>query len=58
MNEKEIKRLFQCGFGELKFAEEETEEMTFSGYGAVFDNMDAYGDVIAKGALPSVCVVR
>lgn len=25
-------------------------EMTFSGYGAVFDNVDAYGDVIVKGA--------
>ena len=24
--------------------------MTFSGYGAVFGNMDAYGDVIANGA--------
>lgn len=24
--------------------------MTFSGYGAVFDNVDAYGDVIQKGA--------
>lgn len=24
--------------------------MTFSGYGAVFGNVDAYGDVIAKGA--------
>lgn len=50
MNEKEIKRLFQCGFGELKFSEDEAEAMTFSGYGAVFGNMDAYGDVIAKGA--------
>lgn len=50
MHEKEIKRLFQCGFGELKFDEGEAEEMTFSGYGAVFDNMDAYGDVISKGA--------
>lgn len=25
-------------------------DMTFSGYGAVFDNVDAYGDMIVKGA--------
>jgi len=27
-----------------------TPEGTFSGYGAVFNNLDAYGDAIAKGA--------
>jgi HK97 family phage prohead protease len=32
---------------ELKFA---GAEMTFSGYGAAFGNVDSYGDVIQKGA--------
>lgn len=36
------------GLGEVKVADE--DEMTFSGYGAVFGNVDSYGDVIAKGA--------
>ena len=35
---------------ELKFAPSDSGEMTFTGYGAVFGNMDAYGDVIVKGA--------
>ena len=35
---------------ELKFVESETETMTFEGYGAVFNNIDAYGDVIQQGA--------
>jgi len=41
-----------CGLLELKFASSDgpVEAMTFSGYGAVFGNVDAYGDVIAKGA--------
>jgi len=34
---------------ELKF-DGASEDMTFSGYGAVFGNVDAYGDVIAPGA--------
>lgn len=34
---------------EVKFAGDEAG-MTFSGYGAVFDNVDSYGDVIVKGA--------
>lgn len=38
-----------CGLVELKFAGPET--MTFSGYGAVFKNVDAYGDVIEPGAM-------
>ncbi len=38
-----------CGLVELKFAGAET--MTFSGYGAVFKNVDAYGDVIEPGAM-------
>ena len=35
---------------DLKFAGAETEAMTFEGYGAVFGNIDAYGDVIKTGA--------
>lgn len=35
--------------GEVKFAGD-AADMTFSGYGAVFGNIDSYGDVIAKGA--------
>jgi len=31
-------------------AAEEGHEMSFSGYGAVFGNIDSYGDVIEKGA--------
>ena len=38
-----------CGLVELKFAGPET--MTFSGYGAVCKNVDAYGDVIEPGAM-------
>ncbi|RKQ70130.1 HK97 family phage prohead protease [Oceanibaculum indicum] len=34
----------------VKFAEGEGEEGMFSGYGAVFGNIDSYGDVILKGA--------
>lgn len=36
------------GLGEVKVADD--GDMTFSGYGAVFGNVDSYGDVIAKGA--------
>lgn len=48
----EVKNLFSCGLCELKFADPGTEAatMSFSGYGAVFGNVDAYGDVIAPGA--------
>lgn len=38
------------GLKEIKFAGTDTEEMTFTGYGAVFNNIDAYGDVIKPGA--------
>lgn len=42
-------KIFQLG--EIKFAEGEgAAAMEFSGYGAVFGNMDSYGDVIAPGA--------
>lgn len=40
-----------CGLVELKFAGGDgAEAMSFEGYGAVFGNLDAYGDVIAPGA--------
>ncbi|MDF2809512.1 MAG: family phage prohead protease [Microvirga sp.] len=42
-----IERL-SYGLAEVKIAAE--GDMTFSGYGAVFGNIDSYGDVIAKGA--------
>lgn len=38
-----------CAF-EVKFDAAGTESGTFAGYGAVFGNVDSYGDVIAKGA--------
>lgn len=40
---------------EVKFATDEVDEKTgaFSGYGAVFGNVDSYGDVIKKGAFKS-----
>lgn len=38
----------QCGF-EVKFADSSVDG-TFSGYGAVFSNLDSYGDVIQPGA--------
>jgi HK97 family phage prohead protease len=41
---------FDCGLIELKLAGSSAEDMTFTGYGAVFGNVDSYGDVIAKGA--------
>lgn len=41
---------FGCHLIELKFDAANDKEMTFEGYGAVFGNVDSYGDVIAKGA--------
>lgn len=35
---------------EFKFVSDNTDEMSFEGYGAVFGNVDSYGDVIAPGA--------
>jgi HK97 family phage prohead protease len=35
---------------EIKFANTSGEEKTFTGYGAFFNNIDSYGDVIASGA--------
>ena len=40
---------FQTPLPQIKLAPSATD-MSFSGYGAVFDNVDGYGDVIAKGA--------
>lgn len=45
-----------CRLTELKFATGDgaaNDIMTFSGYGAVFGNVDSYGDVIAPGAFAS-----
>lgn len=39
-----------AGLGELKLAESGSAAMTFEGYGAVFNNVDSYGDLIAPGA--------
>lgn len=38
------------GLRELKLAPPESSDMTFEGYGAVFGNVDSYGDVIQPGA--------
>lgn len=40
---------FGCSLIELKFSGADAA-MTFSGYGAVFGNIDSYGDTIQKGA--------
>jgi HK97 family phage prohead protease len=39
-----------CTLAELKFAPTDADSMTFSGYGAVFNNIDSYGDTIMPGA--------
>lgn len=39
-----------CGLIDLKFDDVGAETMSFSGYGAVFKNVDSYGDVIDPGA--------
>ena len=40
-----------CNLLELKFAADEgAQAMSFTGYGAVFGNVDSYGDVIEAGA--------
>lgn len=43
---------FNCGLVELKLAAPDSgvDTMSFEGYGAVFGNVDSYGDVIAPGA--------
>lgn len=40
----------QFGLSDVKFAGADAGEMTFTGYGAVFGNVDYYGDVIEPGA--------
>lgn len=49
---KEAPRVDHAAFGlrDVKLAGDETEPRTFSGYGAMFGNTDAHGDVIVKGA--------
>ena len=40
-----------CNLRELKFASDDgAQAMSFTGYGAVFGNVDSYGDVIEAGA--------
>jgi HK97 family phage prohead protease len=48
MDNLEKKSLF--GRIETKFAADDTATGTMSGYGAVFGNVDSYGDIIAPGA--------
>jgi hypothetical protein len=46
-------RHLACALTEIKLAppaSDGVEAMTFEGYGAIFGNVDAYGDVIAPGA--------
>lgn len=45
----------QCGLIEIKLAGSDAgaDAMKFEGYGAVFNNVDAYGDVIEPGAFAS-----
>jgi len=42
-----------CRFNDIKLAPPEAQTMSFEGYGAVFGNVDAYGDVIDPGAFAS-----
>lgn len=42
-----------CRFNDIKLAPAESQTMSFEGYGAVFGNVDAYGDVIEPGAFAS-----
>lgn len=39
-----------CRFNEIKLAPPDAGTMSFEGYGSVFGNVDAYGDVIEPGA--------
>lgn len=45
-------RHLACALNEIKLASS-GDTMSFDGYGAVFGNVDAYGDVIAPGAFAS-----
>jgi len=46
-----------CGLKEIKFDSGGAESMTFSGYGAVFGNVDHNGDVIVNGAFSDALAV-
>lgn len=41
---------YGCTLREVKFSSEKAKIGTFSGYGAVFNNIDSYGDMIQQGA--------
>ena len=43
-------KTFAFGMEELKFNTDDKESMTFTGYGAVFGNIDNSGDLISQGA--------
>src|SRR5262245_1760553 len=45
-----VKQHASFGLRGLKFAGDDEEAGTFTGYGAVFNNVDAGGDLIVKGA--------
>ncbi len=44
---------YECGLKEIKAAGDAETGMTFSGYGAVFGNVDYWGDLIIEGAFQS-----
>lgn len=46
-------RRYECGIRELKATGGDDSGMTFSGYGAVFGNVDYWGDMIVEGAFQS-----
>lgn len=45
-----VKQHASFGLREIKFADDEAAPGTFTGYGAVFNNIDLGGDMIVKGA--------
>ncbi|MCG7984725.1 MAG: HK97 family phage prohead protease [Candidatus Thiodiazotropha lotti] len=50
MNEAKMQH-YKCKLKEVKFSSnDDNDSMTFTGYGAVFGNIDSYGDVIEPGA--------
>jgi len=44
---------YECGLSEIKVAGDAEAGMQFSGYGAVFGNVDYWGDLIVEGAFQS-----
>jgi HK97 family phage prohead protease len=50
MQGAKMKHRINCNILELKLAQNDAATMEFTGYGAVFGNVDSYGDIIQKGA--------